>query len=192
MLAAQAAFANVRGIRHVLNRHANPQFNYVAKDFLAIPAWRANFALLRKYGLSFDMQLYPHQFAAALDVIKTNPDIQVIVNHAGMFADRTLAGWRQWRDGVRALAALPNIAIKISGLGMLDPKGTLESFRPYVLEILDAFGLQRCMFASNFPVDSLFASYVEVWRVFAAITADLSDDERRGLFSANAERLYRI
>lgn len=191
-LEAQAAFRNVRGIRQVLNIHPDSLYNYVGVDFLAHQTWRTNFGLLERYGLSFDMQLYPHQMAAASDLIAANPLTQFVLNHSGMFADRTLAGWREWRDGLRGLAGFENVAVKVSGLGMFDHAWTVESFRPYVLETLDAFGAQRAMFASNFPVDKLFGSYVSLWRSFVEITDDLSADERAGLFHANAERIYRI
>jgi predicted TIM-barrel fold metal-dependent hydrolase len=191
-LEAHAGFANVRGVRHVLNMHPDPLYNFVSQDFMANPAWRRNFGLLAKHGLSFDLQLYPHQMGQAAELIGEHPDTRFIINHAGMFADRTLAGWRQWRDGMRALAAHGNVAVKISGLGMLDHKWSVESFRPYVLETLDAFGIARSMFASNFPVDRLFGSYLDTWRAFVAITADLSATEKQALFAANAERIYRI
>jgi predicted TIM-barrel fold metal-dependent hydrolase len=138
------------------------------------------------------MQLYPHQMNQAIELIREHPDTPFIINHAGMFADRTLAGWRQWRDGMRGLAAHENVAVKISGLGMLDHNWTIESLRPYVLETLDAFGITRSMFASNFPVDRLFGSYTDSWRAFLTITADLTANERAALVAANAERVYRI
>ena len=121
-----------------------------------------------------------------------HPGVQVVVNHAGMFADRTLAGWRGWKNGMRALAASPNVAVKISGLGMFDHRWTIESLRPYVLETLDAFGVERAMFASNFPVDRLFGTYLDTWRALAATVADLSADERSALLATNAERIYKI
>lgn len=191
-LEAQSAFGNVRGIRHILNVHPDPAYNYMSEDFLLNAAWRRNFSLLGRFGLSFDMQLYPHQMQDAAQLVAEHPGIQFVINHAGMFAERTLGGWRQWREGMRALAAFDNVAVKISGLGMLDHQWSVESFRPYVLEVLDAFGTRRSIFASNFPVDKLYASYADTWRAFAAIVADLSDDEKTALFAANAERIYRI
>ncbi len=191
-LEKQASFSNVRGVRHILNVHDNPLYNYMSEDYLDNPVWRKNFPLLQKHGLSFDMQLYPHQFAKAEALVRENPDTTFIINHAGMYADRTFAGYRQWRDGLKALAAHENVTIKISGLGMLDHNWTTESYRPYVYEVLDAFGLERSMFASNFPVDKLFSTYTAVWRAFLAICDGFSDDEKQALFSANAERIYRI
>jgi predicted TIM-barrel fold metal-dependent hydrolase len=188
----QAAFRNVRGIRHILNVHPDPAYTYMSEDHLLDPVWQENFGLLERHGLSFDMQLYPHQMADGAALAAQHPGVQFVVNHAGMFADRTLAGWRGWKNGMRALAAFPNVAVKISGLGMFDHRWTIESLRPYVLETLDAFGVERAMFASNFPVDRLFGTYLDTWRALAATVADLSADERSALLATNAERIYKI
>ena len=93
---------------------------------------------------------------------------------------------------MRALAACPNVAVKISGLGMVDHHWTVESIRPFVLETIDLFGTARCLFASNFPVDKLFSDYASAWRAFDSITADFSASERTALFHDNAVRLYRL
>ena len=192
LLERHAAFPVLRGIRQVLNRHPVSLYNYVARDFMRDPAWQHGFKLLRKFGLSFDMQLYPHQFAEAAAVATANPDTPIIINHAGMWADRDLAGWRTWRDGLRLLAARPNISVKISGLGMFDHGFSAESLRPLVLETIDAFGTERAMFASNFPVDKLFSDYHTLWAAYAAIVAGCSEAEQVALFRGNAERIYRL
>ena len=93
---------------------------------------------------------------------------------------------------MRALAQAPNVACKISGLGMGDWTWTVESIRPYVEEAIAAFGVERCMFASNFPVDKLFGSYDKVMESFKSITLGYSPDERIALFHDNAARFYRI
>lgn len=191
-LATLAALPAVRGIRHVVNRHPDPLLNYVARDFLHEPAWAQGYARLAAHGLSFDLQLYPHQVPAAVAILAAHPDVPVILNHAGMWADRGLQGWRQWKDGLGRLAALPQVCVKISGLGMLDTGWTVESIRPLVLETLEAFGVERAMFASNFPVDKLFGAYPALWEAFERITADLSPDERAALFAGNATRVYRL
>jgi predicted TIM-barrel fold metal-dependent hydrolase len=115
-----------------------------------------------------------------------------VLNHAGMWADRHLEGWKQYKVGLRRLAAQPNVAVKISGLGMLDPEWTPESIRPIVLETLEAFGTKRAMFASNFPVDKLYSDFPAIWRAFAAVTGDLSEAEQAALFRDNARATYRI
>ncbi len=193
ILEAHAAFSNTRGVRQILNVHQNKLFDYVGRHLMRDATWRKNFALLRRYGMSFDMQLYPSQMEEAAEIARTHADTQFIVNHAGMFVDRdSVAGYRAWRDGMRALAACRNVAVKISGLAMFDHRWTVESLRPYVLETIDAFGVERAMFASNFPVDRLFGSYVDVWRAYASIVGGASDAEKAALFMHNAERVYRI
>ncbi|HTJ94800.1 MAG TPA: amidohydrolase family protein [Pararobbsia sp.] len=193
VLAAHAAFPNTRGIRQILNVHANPLYDYVGRHYMREPVWRRNFGLLRKYRLSFDLQLYPSQMPEAVELARENPHTPFIVNHAGMFVDRdSVAGWRAWRDGLRALAACDNVSIKISGLAMFDHEWTVDSLRPYVLEVIEVFGVDRAMFASNFPVDRLFCSYHALWSAYAAIVNGASDAEKEALFRRNAERVYRI
>jgi predicted TIM-barrel fold metal-dependent hydrolase len=193
LLEAHAAFASTRGIRQILNVHDKPLYDYVGRHFMREPVWREHFGLLRRHDLSFDLQLYPSQMEEAAALAHAHADTQFIVNHAGMFVDRSsVAGYRAWRDGLRLLASCPNVAVKISGLAMFDHAWTVESLRPYVLETIDAFGAQRAMFASNFPVDRLFGSYAALWHAYAAIVDGASDSEKDALFRRNAERLYRI
>jgi predicted TIM-barrel fold metal-dependent hydrolase len=193
ILESHAAFKNTRGIRQILNVHSNPLFNYVSRHFMRETQWRKNFALLKQYSMSFDLQLYPSQMYEAALLAHEHRDTQFIVNHAGMCADRDSAqGKDEWRDGMRALAACPNVSVKVSGLAMFDHEWTIESFRPYVLETIDAFGCDRSMFASNFPVDRLFTTYEGLWKAYASIVKDFSDTEKDALFKSNAERIYRI
>jgi len=191
-LEAQCRFANTRGIRQVLNQHDVPLYSYGVPDNLANPVWRRNFSLLKRFGLSFDLQIYPHQIGDALVVIDANPDIVVILNHAGMPCDRSAAGFAAWSAGLRQLAARPNVFVKISGLGMLDHAWSVESLRPYVHTVLQAFGADRSMFASNFPVDKLFSTYGRLWQAFFQLTDDLSETERSALYADNAARIYRL
>ncbi|MBB5417852.1 amidohydrolase family protein [Paraburkholderia atlantica] len=193
LLEAHASFANTRGIRQILNVHDDKLFDYVGRHYMREPQWREHFALLRRFDLSFDLQLYPSQMEEAAALAREHADTLLIVNHAGMFVDRnSVAGYRAWREGMRLLAACPNIAVKISGLAMFDHHWTVESLRPYVLETIDTFGVERAMFASNFPVDRLFGSYTDLWGAYASIVADASEAEKDALFRRNAERYYRI
>src|ERR1035437_3059431 len=192
-LEAQKAFPAVRGIRQILNVHKNPFYDFAGYDFMNDSAWQAGFALLEKFELSFDLQIYPSQMREAAALAERHPGTTLILNHTGMFVDRnTVSGWRAWRDGMRALSSNPNVMVKISGMGMFDHQWTIESIRCYVLETIDCFGIDRCMFASNFPVDSLFGSYPDLWRAYDASIAGLSETEKKKLFQTNAERIYRI
>ena len=193
VLEAHAAFANTRGIRQILNVHENKLYDYVGRHYMREPQWRKNFGLLKRFGMSFDLQLYPSQMEEAAQLAREHADTQFIVNHAGMFVDRnSTQGYRAWREGMRLLAACPNIAVKLSGFAMFDHDWTIESVRPYVHELIDTFGSERAMFASNFPVDRLFGTYTAIWNAYAQIVGDASDSEKHALFISNAERIYRI
>jgi predicted TIM-barrel fold metal-dependent hydrolase len=185
-------FPIFRGIRQVVNQHSKPERSYGVRDLMPDPAFLQGLRELGRRGLSFDLQLYPHQMEQAAALTAKAPDTRIILNHAGMWADRDLAGWKQYKAGLRALAAQPNIVAKISGLGMLDNRWTTESIRPLVLESLEVFGTERAMFASNFPVDKQYSDFPTVWRAFSDITADLTEAERTRLFRDNARKYYRI
>lgn len=192
LLALHAQHGSVRGIRHIINWHADPAKTYSSRDVIGDADWQRGYALLAKYGLSFDLQIYPSQMAVAAELAARHPDIPVILNHAGMPTDRDPEGVRQWRDGLALLAAQPNVAIKISGLAMIDRQWTLDSLRPFILHAIDAFGTDRALFASNFPVDKLYGGFAVHYAAYDAITADFTDAERRALFAGNAARLYRL
>jgi predicted TIM-barrel fold metal-dependent hydrolase len=188
-----AVHPNMRGVRQILNVHADPRYDYVGRHFMREPAWRENLRRLAGFGWSFDLQIYPSQVADALAIIDANPDVTFVLNHAGMCVDRdSPAARRAWRDGLRELATRGNVAAKLSGFVMFDHDWTVASLRPLVREAIDAFGPERCLFASNFPIDGLHASYQRLWRAYAEIVADLAASERKGLFSDNALRYYRL
>lgn len=185
--------ANIRGIRQMLNYGDEPKLRVAGRgDLMTDERWRAGFALLKKYGLSFDLQIWPWQMEDAASLAGDFPDIQLILNHAGSPIEQDDAGLARWRLGMERLAQAPNVAVKISGLGMFDADWTTESIRPLVLETIDAFGVERAMFASNFPVDKLMGGYDRIWESFDTITAAFSEDERRKLFHDNAKRYYRL
>lgn len=193
VLASQAEYANVRGIRQIVNWHPDPAKTYVDRpDLLTDPAWLAGFALLKKYDLSFDLQLYPGQMHDAAHVAHRHPDTVVILNHAGMPVDRDAEGIDRWRSGMKALSGAPNVWVKISGLGMVDWHWTEASIRPFVLETIEIFGPSRCMFASNFPVDKLYSSFDELYSAFRNIVSDFGPSEKKKLFYDTAEAVYRL
>jgi predicted TIM-barrel fold metal-dependent hydrolase len=193
MLDNLTAYPNVRGVRQILNVHQDRRFNYADRDYLSERQWCENLSRLSQFGWSFDLQLYPAQAAAAASVIQSNPDIQFIVNHTGMWVNRSdVHGWREWRTSLRTLALCDNTAIKLSGLAMFDHRWTLESFRPLVLEAIECFGMDRCMFASNFPIDGLHATFPVLWQAYAHIVSGVSTTERDKLFIHNAIRYYRL
>lgn len=190
LLEAHAARPNVRGIRQIVNWHADPMKTYTTRNLIEDADWRRGFSLLGKYGLSFDLQLYPSQMPAAAALAAAHPDTQIIVNHAGMPTDRDKEGVEAWRRGMSLLARQPNVAAKISGLGMVDRAWTEESIRPFVLETIELFGAGRAMFASNFPVDRIHGPFGTHFSAYDSITRTFSASERADLFANNAARFY--
>jgi len=189
ILEQHCAFANTRGVRHALHRRLDQTPPY---DPLLDPAWTRNFPLLRTYGLSFDLQLFPQQAAAAVALVRANPDVQFILTHAAMPFARDAGGRALWRRCIRDYAAHPNVAIKISGFGGYDPAWNAESIDPIVSEVIEAFTPARCILASNYPVEGIVKSYAEIWSVFFRYFAAYSADEREMLFWRNAARFYRL
>lgn len=192
-LAYHSSFASVRGIRQILNWHKDPRYTHTANNrIMSNPVWLRNFALLAPLGLSFDLQVFPAQLPEAATLAASHPETMIILDHAGMPIGRDAASVREWRDGMRAMAAQPNVFVKISGLGTNDHRWTTDSIRPFVLGTLEEFGPERSMFGSNFPVDRLYSSYTRLIDAYDEITVGLSDAERHALFVGTAARAYRI
>jgi len=194
VLERQAAHRNLRGIRYILNYEPGEPLYCAAErgDWLTDPDWRRGYALLAKYDLSFDLQIFWHQMGDALDLARAFPEIQMILNHTGMPRKCDADYVAHWRQAMRQLAEAPNVATKISGLGMYYPDWTAEVIRPFVIDTIDVFGIDRCMFASNFPVDKLSSGYDQIWQAFDQLTADFGAEERQKLFHDNAARFYRL
>jgi predicted TIM-barrel fold metal-dependent hydrolase len=188
LLAAHAERPNVRGIRQIVSWHPDRNRSYSDRDITVDEAWQHGFGLLARHGLSFDLQAYPGQFITLARLIARHPETQVILNHAGSGVD----GDAEWRASMALLASLPNVAVKISGLGFvwrpLDP----SAIRDRVLATIDLFGTERCMFASDFPTDRLFGGFDETLGNYADAVADFTAAERQALFAGNANRIYRL
>ena len=172
VLEAQAKHAFVRGIRH----KPKPGMMDDAK-------WRRGYARLAPLGLHFELQAPWGELEEAARLAADFPQTNIVLNHAGLPLVDQLGGWRSAMAG---LAALPNVAVKISGLGNVEHK------REVVLAAIEIFGAKRAMFASNFPVDSLRHTFSEIFSEFDAITRGFSEAERRALFHDNAVRIYRM
>ena len=119
-------------------------------------------------------------------------DTQIILNHAGLPSDRSDEGIAAWKRAMAGLAACPNVAVKISGIGQPGKAWTAQANRYIVLSVIDRFGAERCMFASNFPVDRLCATFREIFDGFRSIVQDFAPGEQAALFRDNATRIYAI
>ena len=172
VLESHAARGFVRGIRH------KPK-----PGMMDDAGWREGFRRLAPLGLHFELQAPWHQLGEAARLSRDFPHTLVVLNHTGLPADAELADWRK---AMAQLAACPNAAVKISGLGNVKRK------REVVLASIELFGSARAMFASNFPVDSLRASFAQIYSSFEEITRGFGSAERRALFHDNAVRIYRM
>lgn len=178
-LAALEQFDFVRGIRH------KPRPGQMEDA-----RWRAGFGQLVRQGLRFDLQAPWVQLEEAARLAREFPDARIILNHTGLPADRSRDGLAGWRDALKKLAACPNAAIKISGLGLPGQAWTAASNRDVVLTAIDVFGIGRSMFASNFPVDGLCASFAAIAAGMHEILRGFAPAEQRAFFHDNAVRIY--
>jgi predicted TIM-barrel fold metal-dependent hydrolase len=193
VLAKQAAFPLVRSVRHKPRAAARREdAGRGAPGSMDCPRWRQGFALLGRHGLHFDLQTPWWHFDAVAELARDFPSTIIIVNHTGLPADRSPEGLSGWRGAMERLAQAPNAMLKISGLGVPGRRWTSELQGPVVRDAIRIYGVERCMFASNFPVDSLLATFDEIYGGFLAITRDMPEDARHKLFHDNAARIYRV
>jgi predicted TIM-barrel fold metal-dependent hydrolase len=126
----------------------------------------------------------------ARDVAKKFPNTPLILDHAGFPRSRSDEYFRDWCKGLARMAEAENTWCKISGLAMFDHRWTVESWRPWVMACVETFGVERCFFGTNWPLDRLFSSYDSVVNAYEELVADFSDDERELLFFKNATSVY--
>jgi predicted TIM-barrel fold metal-dependent hydrolase len=190
VLTQQAAFDRVRGIRQIVGRSADEDAQSGSGGLLADAQWIRNLHLLREMNLSFDLQLIPQQVDRMAAILRDLPGLRVALCHCGSPWDQSASGLRSWREGLSSLAELPDVFCKISGLSMFSHSWTIADVRPIIEACIDAFGPERCMFGSNFPVDKLHKTYDEIWQSYELVASQYSDAEQRRLFSATAESFY--
>jgi len=193
IIAAQSRFPLVRGVRTkpVIADGPNGSVRGQPRS-LQDPKWRRGLALLEKYGLSWDLRIPWYHLEEAAEVCREHPSMRIVLNHTGYPLDRSPEALAVWRRGMAGLAACPNVWCKISGLTVRNQPWTLALHRPVIRETLALFGVDRCMFASNHPVDGVKASWDWIFHCFKQVTADLPDLQRRKLFADNAVAFYRI
>ncbi|MCY1363714.1 Amidohydrolase [compost metagenome] len=154
--------------------------------------WLRGFALLARYGLSWDLRVPYWHLREAAEVAAAFPEVPIVLNHTGFPWDRSTAGLQGWREGMAALAGQPNVSVKISELGLRDRPWTLEDNRGVVRETLEMFGISRCMFASNYPVSGLRISYDSLVTSMRQMLDGHSAEQCEAFFWRNAQRFYRI
>ena len=193
VLAGHAQSALVRGIRHKPSAARDPrEARRGERGSMDDPRWRAGFALLERFGLSYDLQTPWWHLDAAAALAADFPRTQIIINHTGLPADRSAEALAAWRRALELAAAQPNVALKISGLGRPGLPWSVEANAPIIRDAIAIFGAERAMFASNYPVDRLAGSFEAIYDGFFAAVAERPAEELRQLFHDNAVRIYRL
>ncbi len=178
---------SLRGVRQIVGRAPGEDAATGTSALLADPEFAAGLRSLGARGLSFDLQLIPELYDGMARVLDRAPDTPVALCHAGSPHDRSAAGLRAWAEQLRLLSDRPQVACKLSGLGMFDHGWTRDSIRPVVDTVLDQFGPARTMFGSNFPVDKLYSDYATL---VAAHDALIPAAAQAAVFHDTAARFY--
>eukprot|EP00747_Dinoflagellata_sp_TGD_P170561 gnl/TRDRNA2_/TRDRNA2_202436_c0_seq1.p1 gnl/TRDRNA2_/TRDRNA2_202436_c0~~gnl/TRDRNA2_/TRDRNA2_202436_c0_seq1.p1 ORF type:complete len:457 (+),score=84.52 gnl/TRDRNA2_/TRDRNA2_202436_c0_seq1:51-1421(+) len=212
-LQAYSLMPSVKGIRHSLAWTPDTAIcgAGVPQHAAQEPEFRRGFALLEKYGLSYDVWMFHEQLEDVTDLVKTFPGTTIIIDHVanplGISTYNREEVFPIWEKGFRGLAAASseNVYVKLSGLAMCNcgfnfdkreqpptSQELADAWRPYFKVALEAFGVRRCMFASNFAVDKCTCDYTILWNAFKIIVADYSEADKNALFYENAKRVYRL
>ena len=193
VLRAQAASPLVRGIRHKPRAAARREDARRGEPgSMDCPRWREGYALLARHGLHFELQAPWWHLDAAAELARDFPATTIVLNHAGLPADRGEDGLAAWRRAMERLAAAPNVLAKISGIGVPGIPWPRAGNARIVRDAIAIFGAARCMFASNFPVDGLVGGLGEIFAGFEEATRGMEPAARRALFRDNALAAYRI
>lgn len=175
--------AGLRGIR---------DYNVGDIDYLVDPAWQRGCRALAARGLVACVDTRYQRFDQLLRIAGEIGDVTFCVDHCAIPEKRTPEHFNAWREGLRQLASVENVIVKISGLGMYDHRWTVDSLRPWVLACIEAVGPSRIIFGTNWPVDRMFSSFPDLVAAYAEIVSEFRVPERRAMFAGNAERIFRL
>ena len=148
---------------------------------------------LQERNLVFELMTHPDQLGASAAGLSGFDDLTVVVEHTGWPRSNSDEEFTLWKSGIDALAAVgPRVVCKLSGLAMPFGSMQVDALGPWIEYALGAFGVDRCFFASNFPVDAVYGTFDELYTTFSDLTAGLDEAARAKLFAENAERIYRL
>lgn len=187
-----AQVPKVRGIRQILSWHENSFYNGCEKNYIRLDQWRKNFKLLKKYNLSFDMQIYPEQVDEILPIINHVDCTDIVIDHCLMPTHRRKDYLIYWKEQLKKLSHLSNVKIKISGISMFDPTWNHDSLENIITSVIEIFTPKRCMFGSNFPVDKLFGSYDALLSAYIKHFSVYSEAEQENMLYKTAENFYKL
>ncbi|MEC3912407.1 amidohydrolase family protein [Sphingobium sp. CR2-8] len=207
----EAGGGRLKGIRNSIAWDAYPPLAGMGlnKDLLTDPAFLEGFKALEPLGLSFDIWLFHPQIASLTALARRFPGTSIIVNHCGgplgigPYADRQAEVRRDWGRAMAELATCPNVCVKLGGLGPFGPRPEesmkeagssvlAAQWRPFIERSIDLFGVERCMFESNWPANAGVASYGATWNAFKIIARGASATEKSHLFRRTAQKVYQL
>jgi predicted TIM-barrel fold metal-dependent hydrolase len=188
-----ARLPRVRGIRQQFHWHESPLYRFVSRpDLCGEATVRRNVARLADYAFTFDLQVFAGQMAMAASLAAACPRVSFVLQHAGMLEDLSASGRDAWREGMAALAACPNVVVKLSGFGTFIHRNDPAHVAWVTGETLALFGARRCLWGSNFPIEKLWTGYAPLLEAHLGAAAGLDDAARRAVFFDNACRVYRL
>lgn len=191
-----ARYPRVRGVRQQFHWHENPPYRFAADpDLCRASAVQANVARLADYGWSFDLQVFAGQMPGAAELARACPQVSFILQHAGMLTDTSPAGRATWRDSIAILANEPNAYAKLSGFGTFIHRNDAEHIAHLIRQTVAAFGPQRCLWGSNFPIEKLWTDYAGLIAAHRRGVNELGRDAEaagRAIFHDTASRVYRL
>jgi L-fuconolactonase len=209
----EAGKGRLRGVRQSCTWDSDPSIVSLAKGegMMWDTGFREGFTFVQQYGLTFDAWQYYGQLMDLADLAREYPDTTIVINHTGgplgigRHAGRAREMLQEWKRGMAELASCPNVMVKLGGLGMprcgfgwhaqAKPPSSIELaevMAPYFHFCIQAFGVERCMFESNFPVDRVSYPYTVLWNAFKRVCEGCSARERAALFHDTAARVYRL
>lgn len=189
----QCAFDKVVGIRAIVSHHPDASKSWVADPNLAdSDAWRRDIEVLSRLGLHLELMMYPYQAEPVARLAEDFPGLIIIVNHCGSPIDQDAEGMTCWRNALATLAKYQNIKLKISDIAAYVPDWTPERVTSIIEDCLSAFGPDRCMFGTDYPVVTLQMPLEDVFKTFYQSIASLSAEEQRAVMHDNAFRTYKF
>jgi predicted TIM-barrel fold metal-dependent hydrolase len=183
----------MRGLRMQLHWHENEMYRFAARpDLMRDENLRRNIGRLAGYGWSFDLQVFASQMDDAAALAAEFPEVTFVLQHAGMLEDLSEQGRAAWREGMRKLAAMPNVVSKLSGLGTFIHRSDPTHIASVARETIAMFGFDRCLFGSNFPIEKLWTGYAPLISAYRNAMAEFSAEDAANVFWNTAARVYQI
>ena len=190
-----ASFPHVRAVRqHSAWHPSNPLLRFGSRpDLLRDKDWQKSIGVMRKYHLACELEIMSPQLADFAEVARSYPDIQFVLPLMGWPIDVTVAGRDRWKRDMKLVSNCPNVAVKIFGMECIFGLGwTIDQIRPWILDLIELFRPERCMYASHMPIARLSCSFQQLYGAYLDVVSELSASEKQKLFSDTAIEVYRL